>query len=223
MAHIQTQCYLQKTLPPGECLLEVRFPSIGRIADAVWTAKKLIFEVQCSPISSEEVHTRISDYATLGYQVIWILHDKLYNQTRLSAAELYLRNSPYYFTNMDKEGHGFIYDQFDLWIKGWRRYKMAPLTIDIANPQTITPFEHTEIPTLYRERVRSWSLHFGDDFIDQGKMDSSYFSHAYQMELEYAPPPTPTTLWKGIQDLFHKICVRPYALFFQLFLERNCK
>lgn len=41
--HIHTQHYIKKKLAPEEILLEVPFPKIGRIADVVWPAKKLIF------------------------------------------------------------------------------------------------------------------------------------------------------------------------------------
>ena len=46
---------LQALLPPGEAQIEYSFPLIGRIADIAWIQKKVIIEVQCSPISLEEV------------------------------------------------------------------------------------------------------------------------------------------------------------------------
>src|SRR5262249_32635390 len=69
---------------------EVRFEAIGRIADVCWHEKKYIFEVQCSPISAEEVQARTEAYESLGFQVIWVLHDKTFKRRIVSPAELYL-------------------------------------------------------------------------------------------------------------------------------------
>src|SRR5687767_12314803 len=94
--HLQLQQRFLHLLPPGECQLERPFKRIHRIADVVWEPQKIVFEIQCSPISLEEVQKRNADYASLGYQVVWILHTKTFNQQRLSAAELYLRTTPCY-------------------------------------------------------------------------------------------------------------------------------
>ena len=53
--HLTIQKVISASLPSGESFLEKRFPSIQRIADIVWEPKHLIFEVQCSPISLQEV------------------------------------------------------------------------------------------------------------------------------------------------------------------------
>lgn len=223
MAHLQVQCYLQKALPPGDCQLEMRFPSIGRIADAAWISKKIIFEVQCSPISAEEVRGRLSDYASVGYQVVWILHDKLYNHYRLSAAELTLRTSPYYFTNMNGEGRGSIYDQFDVWARGVRRRKLAPLPIDITHPQVIPAIDSKDVPVMWVERAQSWPLHFAGDLIAQGLASSEYVTLACQTEKELLPSVVPPTYREMIKSIFYQAILRPYNLIFQLFLERACK
>ena len=52
-----------------------------------------MFEIQCSPITAREIEERNSDYQSLGYQVIWILHDSLYNKGRLTAAEYFLQEA----------------------------------------------------------------------------------------------------------------------------------
>src|SRR5262249_7520278 len=120
LVHLQTQRYIQKELPG--CQLEKRFPSVNRIADVVCEEKKLVFEIQCSYITAREIEERNIDYSSLGYRVIWILHDRLYNQFHLTAAEYFLESSPRYFANIDEEGNGYIYDQWD-WIEKGRRLK----------------------------------------------------------------------------------------------------
>ena len=84
-SHLAIQKVLSKSLPGSR--LEHRFPSIGRVADVVYFPKKIIFEVQCSPISLKEVQKRNRDYLSLGFTVIWILHDRHYNKKTLSLAE----------------------------------------------------------------------------------------------------------------------------------------
>lgn len=111
LEHLQTQLHIQNRLPDSECQLEVRFPEIGRIADAVWEKEKVIFEIQFSPISTEEVRARNHDYKSLGYQVIWVLHEQQFNKNKVTGAEKFLVDKPHYFTNIVANGDGFIYSQ----------------------------------------------------------------------------------------------------------------
>lgn len=139
-AHLQVQLNLQNALPQGEAFLEYRFPEVNRIADVVWLPKKLIFEVQCSPLTKEEAQARNSDYKSCGYQVIWILHDKRYNQWRVSSVErwfklgLEIEALPYYFTNIDEKGKGFIYDQWEYVQRGVRKSVLPALPVDVSSP-----------------------------------------------------------------------------------------
>jgi hypothetical protein len=59
--------FLQKERP---------FPDLCRIADLVWEERKLIFEIQCSPILRQEAEKRVRDYAMKGYTVIWLVIDR---------------------------------------------------------------------------------------------------------------------------------------------------
>jgi competence protein CoiA len=137
MVHLQVQSRILELLPPGEGQMEYRFPAINRIADVVWLPQKLVFEIQCSAITAEEVQARNADYKGQGFHVVWTLHDNRYNQRRLTAAEKFLglENSvPHYFTNIDQDGLGFIYDQFSLVRKGMRHVKLDPLPVEMAQP-----------------------------------------------------------------------------------------
>lgn len=109
LEHIHAQWHLKDQIPSLK--LEKRFPTINRIADCVYQEEKIIFEIQCSPIRPLEILQRNKDYASLGYQVIWVFHDKRYNKWRQSDAEEVLGNTPYYYTNINDEGKGFIYSQ----------------------------------------------------------------------------------------------------------------
>jgi len=132
--HLAIQNYLLHLLPDNEVTLECRFSEIQRIADVVWMPKRLIFEVQCSPITAEEVQQRNQDYERLGFQVVWIFHDRRFNRWRVTAAEETLMDRPFYFTNMDAEGRGMIYDQTCLIQKGIRRERSERSEVDLSRP-----------------------------------------------------------------------------------------
>lgn len=130
--HIQLQIYIQNLIPGT--LLEFRFPEVNRIADVAWPLEKIVFEIQCSPMSQEEMQARYSDYKKIGYQMVLILHDSRYNQWRLSSMELALGNLPYYYTNKNETGYGIIYDQWSHYEKGLRKKSLHPLPIDLSKP-----------------------------------------------------------------------------------------
>lgn len=132
--HRAVQHYLLNLLPKGEAAIEVAFKELNRIADVVWEKKKLIFEIQCSKVSGEEVKLRNRDYQSAGYKVVWILHDRRFNRQKLSSAEIALIDSPHYFTNINRFSSGIIYDQFDLKRGPFRYFRMEPLEVDLSKP-----------------------------------------------------------------------------------------
>lgn len=110
LEHLQTQIFFKKHLPKDEVFLEKRFSEISRIADVVWENKKIVFEIQCSNITIEELKSRNESYASIGYRVIWILHDKIFARAKKSFIEYFLqKNNIYCFTNMKKDGAGYLY------------------------------------------------------------------------------------------------------------------
>lgn len=127
IAHLQIQLHL-KTLIPS-LALEKPFPSIGRIADAVWEDKKIVFEVQSSPISIQEAHQRTADYTKAGYTVIWFLHDRKFNGWRAGPAELFFRKGLSFYINGK-----FIYDQKEVFRGPFRIFKGPPVLIDPRQP-----------------------------------------------------------------------------------------
>lgn len=180
--HLQVQIYLHELTGAA---LEVPFEPIGRIADLYWEEQKIIFEVQCSPISAAEVAARNRDYKSLGLYPIWILHGRRFNRLRLTAAELFLRSSPHYFTNIDREGYGFIYDQGSVIARGFRRGKQEPILVDPSKPS----FDRSPPPPAPRWlnlRQKEWNIGFYGDLLNPPKTDPTelqrYLSEAAAIE-----------------------------------------
>lgn len=195
MEHLQLQCHIQRSLPNGDCLLEHRFPSINRIADVAWESKRLIFEIQCSPITAIEVAERNRDYESVGWKVVWILHEKSFNQRRLTGAELELKNNPHYYTNFNERGEGGIYDQLYLVKRGQRSQRHPPLPIDVTHPKA---------PPLGQRS--QWHHYFAGDLTDRGL--------EFLAKEEEGPP-----LWRSLLACL----IRPYQLIFRMLLEGACR
>lgn len=217
LLHLQVQCYLQSLLPQGDCLLEHRFPRINRIADVVWLSKKLIFEVQVSSITAEEVLSRNHDYSQMGYQVIWVLHDKRFNQFQVTAAEHVLQDSPHYYTNMDIKGRGGFYDQLQWVVRGVRKRRERHLWVDLSKPQRVARPIY-RVPGIVDNRLKKWSLSFSGDLLSWS-LDPDFrpiLKKYNEMEEQLKGKVT-------IRSLFQRWIIRPYFIFFQILLEKACK
>lgn len=152
LTHLQVQWVIKNLLPAGESALERPFPSINRIADVAWETQKIIFEVQCSPISILEAAQRTHDYNSLGWTTVWLLHAKRYNKRHLSGAEIHLRKNHCYFTNIDENGNGIIYDQNEVIRFGKRVWRGPPIPIDILKPlKPKTPKPARTLKSIYME------------------------------------------------------------------------
>ncbi|NGX41830.1 MAG: hypothetical protein K940chlam7_00104 [Chlamydiae bacterium] len=227
--HIQVQKYLQKILPTGECSLEQRFPEIQRIADVVWEPKKIIFEVQCSGITAEEIRSRNKDYLSVGYNVIWILHDNRFNKWKVTAAERFLKGSPHYFTNIDPKGRGFVYDQVDTIGEGVRKPVKLRCRVNLSLPKALEDRESVstkEIPNLLEKRLELWPIFFGDDVMDRWiQSDQKTVTalqeiyHAERILSQHQQLP----LAAKVKRFLYRYFVRPYLLLFQIFLEKACR
>lgn len=157
LPHLQLQLHLKSLIPSSS--LEKPFPDIGRIADVAWDEKRLVFEVQCSPISHEEAKTRSEDYARAGYTVVWILHDKRFNKNNLSSAENFLRTGLCYFARGTE-----IYDQFDIVQNARRVFRGPRLPIDPTLP--------IDRPSLKNSlQTRSSPIAFHGDLFDRAAKD----------------------------------------------------
>ncbi|MES2122515.1 MAG: competence protein CoiA family protein [Chlamydiota bacterium] len=182
LEHLELQLKLLALFGPESTSMEHPFPEINRIADIAWHACKTVFEVQCSPISLAEAKSRCEDYAKSGYQLVWILHDKRYNQKKLSPAEAYLRTSPCYFTNVNQSGEGIIYDQFEV-LKGYRRFfKGPPLEVKIDQLMEKGSFQLEDpLPALVRSRIANWPLFAAGDLLHRMRSSSNAAACCAQM------------------------------------------
>lgn len=214
LVHLQVQIQLQSSLPEGEVQLEYAFPSISRIADVAWLNKKIIFEVQCSFISPEEIRERQEDYHSQGFTVIWILHDFRYNQWRLTAAEDFLDGYPHYFTNITAEGQGCIYDQYQLIRRGIRHKKLLSLKIDPSRPIQFDEESQDPIPLLLKNR-RNWPLYFEGDAWDQKEQYEEVLADFN----ERSEVPSFIQLIYIIGSFLKEV----YGIAFRTLLERICK
>lgn len=236
MPHLMLQQYLKNLLPEGEVELECPFKEIGRIADVAWHPMRLIYEIQCSPISAEEVKGRNDSYASIGYRVIWIFHDERYNQSRLSAAENFLCEHPHYYSNMDAEGNGMIYDQFSMTADRKRVRRLPILAIDASSPKWMDKHQMKSakklLPGLHK-RLKKLPLFFSGDAIDCGL-------HAAENMEDYTDDQRESSLkmkellvlekrasMLGLlvipKNLFYKFLVSPYQAVLKLLLERACR
>ena len=224
MVHIQVQCAIERLLPAGDCFLERRFPEVGRIADVVWESEKIVFEVQCSGMSDAEAHARNSDYRKVGYQVVWILHDNRYNRWRVTAVEEALAGSPHYFTDIDGEGNGEIYDQWRWNAGGISRARLWPLPVDISKPIRSTQAAESLLH-LVKERKNSWPVHFSGDLLDAAKR-CGVEQHFAEYLLKAAEKEASLFAKKEEKSVFtnavHSL-VRSYRILFNFLLERSCR
>jgi competence protein CoiA len=127
--HLALQHFLQNANPALK--IECPFQDIGRIADLAWEERKILFEIQCSPISFEEVKARTEDYSLKGYRIVWLLDDRLYNKKRAGPAERFMRKSGYYFSL----AKNLIYDQSEFFDQERRLMAGPKLPVDLTRPE----------------------------------------------------------------------------------------
>jgi len=230
LTHLQVQTYLQRLLPKGQCELEKHFSPINRIADVVWEPCKIVYEVQCSPISKEEVENRNKDYFSIGYNIVWILHERCFNHWRVKSAELFLMQSPHYFTNINPLGKGVIYDQISVCHHGFRKTfkKIYGVSLvracDSANVNVWK--EKKELSQFLMSRLQTWPLYFENDVVDKWlrkdevvlsslRLLAAYERFFYLKALH--------ALVGFLKIIWAVVVLKPYRSFFRLLLEKACK
>ena len=152
LAHLAIQNHLKTLLSGSE--LEKEFSQINRIADVVWEERKIIFEIQVSPITLQEAQNRCHDYESLGYSLIWILHDKKFNKRLPGQAELFLRAKTSYFASGT-----FIYDQQEVIQEGVRAFRGPKLAVDLFNlskPAALAPLLKVPTSIFLLRRLKGW-------------------------------------------------------------------
>jgi competence protein CoiA len=128
--HLVFQTHLRELNSALE--IERPFEKILRIADLCWEDQKLVFEIQCSPIDSFQAQQRAIDYAKEGYELVWLLDDRIYNRKKaLRPAETHLRRQGGYFFSLKSSA---VYDQFEVIASDQRLSKGPPLPVALDQP-----------------------------------------------------------------------------------------
>lgn len=221
LVHLLLQKHLQQLIGPQDCSLEKPFKLINRIADFVWHSKKIVFEIQCSPLPAHEVEARNKDYLSMGYQVVWILHEKNFNKSFASSAELFLRNHPFYYTNIDEHGFGLIYDQFHLYDNAQKCYCIKPFPINLSKVIALPQLHEGYLPAFLKERLKKWSFYFEGDLIDlalQNKAPSELLLEMKKAEAAFkASRPK-----RSFHFIIAALC-RPYKTLLHHLLQKCCR
>lgn len=129
--HLAVQQRIARELP--EAIIECRFPQIGRIADICSKPLRLVIEVQCSSMTIKEARRRRADYESLGFTLVWVLHCHKYYQRVAHPFEYLLAKERHYFTNIDAQGEGVIFDVISRIEEGKRVILSEPLPISFLS------------------------------------------------------------------------------------------
>ncbi len=206
--HLRLQLSLYTRIEEGASM-ECPFPLIGRIADVAWGEKKIVFEIQCSPLSLQEAQERTSDYASLGYTVIWLLHDQRFNKRRLSSGEHFLRERGCYFANKDT-----FYDQFEIIHNNQRLFKGTPLPIDPLQLLPLPSFAEEKLPAQIETRLEHSHHSVRGDLLDRLSQNNKSLTPLLLMEERFLHPkplpilPLSTLLSKAYTALLHFLLKR---------------
>lgn len=194
--HLLAQIQIQRLFKDQELQLEKPFLQIDRVGDACLKKKKIVFEIQCSPISESEARARIHDYRSLGYEVIWLLDDKRYNKQILKPAEKFLRSHLTYYISIQKGRAIQIYDQFEILSRNRRIKKGKKLIID---PRKIyinsaSSFEGKLIPKQVRD-LKSRVFCYKDRTYLAKINPKETLTYWRRLEIQYAKHPSQILLW----------------------------
>lgn len=181
--HMLAQLAIQKLLPPGETTLEKPFLQIARVADLIWERPKIAFEIQCSMISPLEIKQRMIDYAKVGYQVVWILDDRIFNRRKSSQAEQQIRLLPSYFATLRKQTFPIFYDQFEIINKNERVKKGRKLKVQLQRPYPLPTQDWPEkqFPKQITRKIETTPLFFHGDLIHKALLAKSVPALAFSM------------------------------------------
>ncbi|MDF2549358.1 MAG: putative transcription factor, CoiA-like family [Chlamydiales bacterium] len=196
--HLALQQFLA-SLFPKEAQMEKRFEAIQRVADVALPEKKVIFEVQCSLISIEEIKERTADYLSLGYRPIWLLHLDRFRGAKVEG----LSHINCYFTDFNALGKGQFYDRLPLTSKSAGHL----FAIDIASFAEVPPWKG-KAPPLLQERLKR-------PLFVQGDLLSLYLEGKHPEWFKEAPAFSLGACWQSCKEL--------YGLFLESLLELTFK
>lgn len=219
LIHLLVQEAIAERLPKGEAVLEQPFPQVNRIADVCWPTHKLIFEVQCSGITGEEILARNSDYRSQGYTVVWILHTDRYGSLKTTEAERVLQGHTHYYTDINADGTGSIFDSAQATADGIRWTGSTRLHVDLSHPiaGTLIPHQGIRAPVLTRRRMAFGGICFAGDLLDRIAVKNDEEIVAEQRAVERRARRSK----KGrLRKFLDAMILRPYRIVLYILLER---
>ncbi|OGN64250.1 MAG: hypothetical protein A3E80_01090 [Chlamydiae bacterium RIFCSPHIGHO2_12_FULL_49_9] len=164
--HLVAQLHLNSFFPQEEMKIERPFIEIGRVADLCWEKEKIIFEIQCSPLTPYEAEARIKDYRSAGYETVWLLDEKRYNKRVLRPAESFLRDRSCYYFSIRPEL--ICYDQFEIFAYERRVKKGNKLRVNLKSVRPV-PKEafHDKLPEQIHRCSNNCVKYFWGDRISR--------------------------------------------------------
>ncbi len=226
--HLLAQLSLKKLLPAGETVIERPFPRILRVADVAWETRKIIFEIQCSFLTPREAEHRMEDYQTAGYQVVWILDDRIFNRKILRPAEQLVRLFPCYYATLRK-GDPIFYDQFEIFHRNYRIKKGHHLKIHIEKPRTLPSFswEEDRFPSQIIQKAAKTSLYFQGDLLHKALLSEAIPMLAISMQnlraLERLSVKEAKQKVSLLRKVIKKIFLEPFGILMFFLLERAAR
>ena len=158
--HLELQLQIQSLFPEAEVTLEVPFYEIQRVADLVWEKEGIIFELQLSPLTKEEALRRERDYASIGYEVVWLLGDKTFNRRKGKEAEIQIRKKTSYYISLKT---GQIYDQIEHFHGRIQEILLPRRAIYLQKPQKIE--DPNTFSSPLKERATRSKICFLNDYL----------------------------------------------------------
>ena len=225
--HLVAQLYIRSLLPPGESVIEKPFFELLRVADVIWEPKKIVYEIQCSPLTPYEAEKRRDDYRRVGYQLVWILDDRYYNKRHVKPAEAQIRTSPCYYATLRSHPAPRFYDQFEVIAEETRIHRGHRLSVQLASPCPIPlhPLEEEEVPKQILNRSKD--LFFKGDLLYRAliaqnePMVSFSIQNLRALEIAFqARTKQETSLWRRAILFF---ILEPYGHMMRYLLEKAAK
>jgi competence protein CoiA len=222
--HLFIQLQIQQLLPPETTQMECPLASICRIADLLWEKEKIVFEIQCSSIEISEAQNRISDYQKLGYKIVWLLDDRVFNKPFVRPAEAFLRNQTAYFFSFRKNQPASFYDQMEIIGERKRLRKGESLLIDLSKPTPVPSLEWpVDLPTQIQRRIKISEFYFPGDILHkaiQSPLNSATVLHLEKwrrLEITLQTAHLPNSVFA---QLFTQFVCRPYLKALEWLLEK---
>ena len=204
--------------------MEYRLPQINRIADIAWIPQKIVFEIQCASITAEEVMGRNASYASIGYDVVWILHTNRYNKARVTSAEDILQSHAHYYTDINTQGKGSIFDHFAVIEGGRRVWRFPTHSIEVTRPYSCHEKKvllKNDIPKRFSGRYHSWTRGFDNDYLDVLLKKETVLTDLFQrLHLESGRHNEDGSLMNQLIQYTKKWIVYPYQVVFRHILEK---